>query len=260
MPLGTQASELDAQLKEKFRLTKPKARVTQVIDGQTLVINNTETLHLPAIYIPWEFDRDPGEYGKRAKDFVDENFNDKFIRVYQSRNKDRGLLNALGHSAGYITRADDSFFAQVEMVRAGIAFAYPTQTHFEIADMLYEAENEARTEKRGFWADDTWQIMDEVTAMDTDNRFAIIEGKVKKVASRNNIIYLNFGDNWRDDMTVAVNSSLRREFSKVGMNIMQLGGQTIRARGWVRQYNGPYMEIFHPSQIQVIEKNDLFKE
>jgi micrococcal nuclease len=61
-------------------------------------------------------------------------------------------------------------------------------------------------------------------------------------------------------MTVAVNSSLRREFSKVGMNIMQLGGQTIRARGWVRQYNGPYMEIFHPSQIQVIEKNDLFKE
>jgi len=248
-----QASELDTVLKQKFRLTMPKTRVTQVVDGQTLIVNNTTTLNLPAVYIPWEFDTQQGKYGKRAKDFLEKHLNDKFIRVYQSRNKDRGQHNALGHSSSYVVRADDDFFVQVEMIKQGLAFAYPTQTHFEIADMLYEAEAVARSERKGFWADEQWQIMNEDKAMNADNRFAIIEGTVKKVAARNNIIYLNFGDNWRDDMTIAVNSVLRRKFSKAGMNIMQLSGKTLRARGWIRQYNGPYLQVFHPSQIEVIE-------
>jgi len=72
------------------------------------------------------------------------------------------------------------------------------------------------------------------------------------VASRNNVIYLNFGDDWRTDFTVAASSQLRRDFSKAGINVMQLGGQKIRARGWVRDYNGAYLEVFHPSQIEVL--------
>lgn len=239
-------------IKDVLRLTTAKARVTQVIDGQTLVVNNTTTIHLPAIYIPWETPTSQGEYGKRAKDFLEMEFLDKFVRIYQVRHIERALFNALGHEEAYLIRADDGLWAQEELVKLGYAFAYPTQSHKDTADELYKAEEFAKTEKIGFWEEDQWQILNEETAVGVEDRFAIVEDTVEKIAIKNNVIYFNFGADWRSDMTVSMDSSLRRQFSKEGINIMQLGGQKIRARGWLRDYNGPFMEIFDPSQIKLI--------
>jgi micrococcal nuclease len=35
--------------------------------------------------------------------------------------------------------------------------------------------------------------------------------------------------------------------------LMGLNGKTIRVRGWVRNYNGPLIEITHPQQIEVLK-------
>ncbi len=244
------AQSVDDELRQKLQLTMPKARVTQVIDGQTFVVNNTKTIHLPAIYIPWENPQSQGEYGARAKKFLEDVILEKFVRIYQVRNNERGLFNALGHNEGYVTV--EGQFVQLMMVEAGLAFAYPSQSHNDLADMIYGAEVKARDSKVGFWADETWAIKTPDTVAEVENRFVIVEGTVKKVASRNNVIYLNFGDDWRDDFTVAASSQIRRDFSKAGINVMQLASQKIRARGWVREYNGAYLEVFHPSQVEVI--------
>ena len=245
------AESIDDDLRQKLLLTTPKARVTNIIDGQTFVINNTKTIHLPAIYIPWETPQSQGQYGAKAKKFLESTINEKFVRIYQVRNNERALQNALGHQEGYVTI--DGQLLQSLLLEKGLAFAYPTQSHFIIADMLYKAEAKAQDDKLGFWTDDRWHVLTPDTAEGVENGFAIIEGTVKKVASRNNVIYLNFGDHWKDDMTVAAASDLRRDFSKAGISIMQLAGQKIRARGWIREYNGPFIEIFHPSQIEVLE-------
>jgi micrococcal nuclease len=242
----------EGAIKDILRLTTPKARVTQVIDGQTLVVNNTTTIHLPAIYIPWETPTSQGKYGKRAKEFLETEFLDKFVRIYQVRNIERALFNALGHKEAYLVRADDGLWAQEELVKFGYAFAYPTQSHKDTVLELYKAEEFARGEKIGFWAEDQWKILNEDTAIGVEDRFAIIEGVIEKIAVKNNVIYLNFGDDWRKDMTVAMDSLLRRQFSKAGINVTQLAGQKIRARGWIRDYNGPFIEIFDPSQIEII--------
>jgi len=252
-----QAASVDDSLKLKLRLTTAKARVTTVIDGLTLIVNKADTINLSAIYIPWEYPDSQGEYGARAKKYLEDNLTDKFIRIYQVRNNDRALKNALGHDEGYIVR-EDGLFIQQDMVEKGLAFAYPSQSHNAVADILYAAEAKARIDKVGFWADDQWKIISADNANEAElNRFAIVEGTVKKVASRNNVIYLNFGDNWKDDFTVSMSSDLRRTFAKSNINVMQLGGQTIRARGWMRDYNGAYIEIFDPSQIEVIEISPL---
>lgn len=240
-------------LKQKLRLTIPKARVTQVIDGQTLVLNNTKTIHLPAIYIPWETPTSQGMYGKRAKDFLKDEFLDKFVRIYQVKHKERALFNALGHHEAYLVRADDGLWAQEELVKFGYAFAYPTFSHNDTAADLYKAEDHARVEKIGFWEEDQWQIFNEQTIVDVKDRFAIIEDKIEKVAVKNNTIYLNFGNDWRNDLTVSMDSSMRRQFSKAGINVTQLGGKTIRARGWTREYNGPFLEVMDHSQLQIID-------
>jgi micrococcal nuclease len=239
-------------IKDVLRLTTAKARVTQVIDGQTLVVNNTTTIHLPAIYIPWETPTSQGEYGKRAKEFLENEFLDKFVRIYQVRNIERALFNALGHKEAYLVRADDWVWAQEELVKFGYAFAYPTQSHKDTVDELYKAEDFARREKIGFWAEDQWQILNEETAIGIEDRFAIVEGVIEKIAVKNNVIYLNFGADWRNDMTVSMDSLLRRQFSKAGVNVTQLGGQKIRVRGWIRDYNGPYIEVLDPRQIEII--------
>lgn len=246
-----QAEDVDQKFKDNLRLTTSKIQVKSIIDGQTLLVDNDRILYLPAIYIPWETPQSQGEYGVRAKQFLEDNLKEKFIRIYQVRNNDRALQNALGHEAAYIVR-DDGWFAQGELVEQGLAFAYPSQSHYAVADMIYNAEAKARDAKIGFWADDEWGIHTPETIEGIENKFAIVEGQVQAVASRNNVIYINFGENWRDDFTVAVDSGLRRDFSKVGINVMDLAGKIIRARGWVRDYNGVFMDIFHSSQIEVM--------
>lgn len=242
-------------LRDIMRQTKPRVTVTQVINGNTIVVNNNETIHLPAIYIPLDPKDVAGEAMLAAKNYLEEKILDKFVSIYQVRDQVRGQTNALGHTEGYIVTEDGQTLIQAEMVRQGLAFAYPTQSHFEIAPRLYKAEQEARDNKVGLWGEDKWAVLTDREAKTAPmDQFAIVEGEIVKVASRNNIIYLNFERDWREDFTIAVDSSIRRDFAKYGHNIMQLGNTPVRVRGWMRNYNGPFIEIFHPSQLEILDE------
>ena len=70
---------------------------------------------------------------------------------------------------------------------------------------------------------------------------------------KNNTFYINFSRDWKTDFTVSVTSEKRLAFSRQGINLMGLNGKTIRVRGWVRNYNGPLIEITHPQQIEVLD-------
>jgi len=242
----------DERMKTLLRLTMPKVRVTQIIDGQTLVVNNTTTISLPMLYIPWENAQTQGEGMRRAKIFLEQELKDRFVKIYQIRDQKRGQTNSMGHVQGFIVR-DDGVWIQEAMALKGLAFVYPTQDHFEFVDDLYRVESEARENKQGFWANSKWAIVNDKEAATLKDRFAIVEGRIKKISTRNNTIYLNFGSDWREDFTIAIESFRRREFSKLGINPMQWSGQNVRVRGWIRDYNGPFIEIYHPSQIEMIE-------
>ena len=249
-----QASTIKDELKQTMRLSKPKVKVTQVITGDTFIINNNETIHLPAIYIPVSDPREAGKSMQTAKKLLEELILNRYVNIYQVRNQNRGQYNALGHMEGYVVR-EDGLFIQAEMVAQGIAFAYPTQSHFDMAEKLYQSEMTARENNLGLWAEKEWAILDENQAKNAQmDKFKIVEGVIERVISRNNIIYMNFDRDWRDDFTISADSQLRREFSKHNINLMQLDGQLVRVRGWMREYNGPYIEIFHPSQLELIDE------
>jgi endonuclease YncB( thermonuclease family) len=253
------------ELRQVFSMTKPKAVITNVISGDTLVINNTETVHLPAIYIPMEMGGVVSEAMSQAKTYLDENWKGETVSIFQMRGNSRGTTNALGHIEGYILR-EDNVFLQEDMLQKGLAFAYPSQSHNVVAAKLYEAEDRAREAGLGLWADKNFQILnahnifDNQGLDDKDDGFAIVEGVVERVAARNNVIYLNFDKDWKKDFTIAVNSGLRRDFSKAGYNLMQMDGQAVRVRGWMREYNGPYIEIFDPSQLQLLDELTIANE
>ncbi len=66
-------------------------------------------------------------------------------------------------------------------------------------------------------------------------------------------VYLNFGADWKTDFTVTVAPRDRRLFDDAGIDPGAFAGARLRVRGWVKQYNGPMIEVTHPEQIEVLE-------
>ncbi|MGY8997829.1 MAG: thermonuclease family protein, partial [Alphaproteobacteria bacterium] len=82
----------------------------------------------------------------------------------------------------------------------------------------------------------------------------LIEGTVVIAAEFDRRIYLNFGEDWRQDVTVTVSPNNRAIFREAGLDFAELEGKRIRVRGWTQWYNGPVIEIDHPEQIEVFEQ------
>ncbi len=85
-------------------------------------------------------------------------------------------------------------------------------------------------------------------------RFELVEGRVLDVATVRDRTYVNFGADWRDDFTLSLASRVRRLFEREGFDLESLEGRTVRARGWIKTYNGPMIDITHPEQIEVLNE------
>ena len=88
------------------------------------------------------------------------------------------------------------------------------------------------------------------------DRFELVEGRVLDVATVRNRTYVNFGDDWRSDFTLNLASSARKLFEREGFDLEGLEGRRVRARGWIKFYNGPMIDITHPEQIEILEPGD----
>ena len=75
---------------------------------------------------------------------------------------------------------------------------------------------------------------------------------MKKVASVRNQLYLNFGDNWKTDFTIQVSTGLRKQFAREGVDLMGIGQQKIRVRGYLREYNGLLIELEDTAHLEVL--------
>jgi len=67
------------------------------------------------------------------------------------------------------------------------------------------------------------------------------------------ITYINFGDDWKRDFTVAISSKYKVNFKGLDWKFLSLENKWIRIRGQLRTYNGPYMELYFPEQIEFLE-------
>jgi hypothetical protein len=79
-----------------------------------------------------------------------------------------------------------------------------------------------------------------------------IEGRVVSASIVKGLAYMNFGDDWREDFTVTVAPRVMSLFREAGLDIEALSGQRIRVRGWLKDFNGPQIEITQPEPIDVL--------
>jgi endonuclease YncB( thermonuclease family) len=152
-------------------------------------------------------------------------------------------------------RGPGGVWVQGEMLRRGMARVYSFPDNRAVTGDMLALERGARDAGRGIWGHPFYAVRDAADATAVARlagTFQVIRGRVlsaKRVKSR---VYLNFGDNWRDDFTITIQSRARRMFAKAGTDPLSFQGKTVRVRGWLKKYNGPMIEASHPEQVEVI--------
>ena len=121
-----------------------------------------------------------------------------------------------------------------------------------IGEML-ALEQTARRDRRGIWALPYYRIRNPAETWDDINSFQLVEGRVVDAARVRNVVYLNFGPDWRTDFTFRIDHRALRLFERAGIDPLSFTGRAVRGRGWVKAQNGPLIEITHPEQLEVLD-------
>ncbi|SLN10290.1 thermonuclease family protein [Oceanibacterium hippocampi] len=120
---------------------------------------------------------------------------------------------------------------------------------------LLSAEAAARFARKGLWGEAEFRVRD-ATNVGLLDRFGLVEGRVREVARSKRWIWLNFGDDWRRDFTIGMRLARARALGAMTW-LEALQGRLVRVRGWLRWYNGPYLELDHPASIEILAPDGI---
>ncbi len=142
--------------------------------------------------------------------------------------------------------------AQLPLLEAGLTrfIGFSGAGDAAIRALFLKAEAQARSAGKGLWADPRFVVFTPETAPQRDG-FAVVEGVVLAVARTRSMVYLNFGADWRTDFTAAIEPRLLKTDAWADWDIDTLTGRTVRLRGWMRPYNGAFMTLISPDQIEL---------
>lgn len=225
-------------------------KITNIIDPLTLYTADERLIRLSGINIPDLDIHTQGEISVLTMDILKDLLGEKDIALYQTPKEDWGRTTRMGHHLAHVARKSDDVWVQGTLLRLGLARVETNERTPELAADMLKLEELARAEKLGLWADEQYSIKTPENAAAFMDSFQIIEGQVHSVSLRKNRLYINFGPDWKTDLTVAIAPENKRAFTKNGLDPQSWNGTTIRARGWLREYNGPYMEITHPQALE----------
>jgi hypothetical protein len=120
---------------------------------------------------------------------------------------------------------------------------------------LLAAEQRARARGVGLWASDRYRPVsaNDVTRLrGLIGRFALVEGVVRSVGERREQTYLNFGRDWKRDLTVTIPKRTWATLRERGVSAASLKGKRVRARGVLEEWQGVAVEITAPDMLEVL--------
>lgn len=136
---------------------------------------------------------------------------------------------------------------QQEMLSDGAAVFYATDAVIDPAWRLAEAR--ARAAKRGVWSDPNLAlVISPNEAVKHHGRFVLIEGTITRIYEGKTGSYLNFGEDWREDFSIAISPKLRRSM-KAFLSTVKAGDR-IRVRGTIIEENGPMIRLNHADNLE----------
>jgi len=234
----------------------PKGTVTQIVDGDTLLLDNGLVVRLVGIQAPHlalgregEVDWPKGDAAKAELESIA--LNQPVLLRYGGEEKDRyGRL-----LAQVFTTGDGPVWVQQAMLGAGMARVYSFPDNRSCLPELFAAEIKARAGRLGIWADPYYTVRraDRPTEFSgLSGHYELVEGRVLAAEKAAGRVYLNFGRHFKEDFTAVIEARALRLFATEKLDPLKLSGALVRVRGWVDLRDGPRIEISHPEQIEVL--------
>jgi len=179
------------------------------------------------------------------------------LREEQDRHPDwtvvEGRLDRYGRLTGQVM-AGEGVWLQHHLIRRGAARFAGGVPEVKARRALLLAEEAARLSGAGLWGSGYWTVHDADAPTLIPSGFRIVTGTIRRVARVGRKTFLNFGEEWRTDFTVG--STLRAVEAPADASdplpLRALEGKRVRVRGIVRSYNGPYLDLTAPDQIEVL--------
>jgi micrococcal nuclease len=231
--------------------------VARVLDGETLALDDGTEVRLIGALSPrpheagadvsfWPPEREAmAELGRLV-------LGHSIELAFAGRRTDRyGRL--LAHV--FVLSGTGRVWVQGHMLRTGHARAYSLPDNVACMDELLAHERLARDTRKGLWDHAAYQIRPAERTWDLlrwRSSFQLVEGRVMRVASVRSQVFLNFGDNWREDFT----ANVRRRLPSSNLDFKTLEGRLVRIRGWIDRRAGPAIDIHHPSQIELVTEHE----
>lgn len=245
----------------------PSRAVTRVIDGESLALDDGSEVKLLGILAPraldttattaaiWPPERDAvatlsalvlGRSIELA--FANKLRNDRYGRL-------------LAHA--FVDRDGARTWVQGHMLSQGHGRAHALAGNAACLDALLAHERPARDARLGLWSNAAYHERSAYRTrelMRLRNTFQVVAGRVRTVVEKKGVLLLNFGRDWNDDFTVGIKTGkLLLEASGGADAVRGLENRQVRVRGWIERRNGPYIELSHASEIEVLDMQDVRK-
>jgi len=226
--------------------------VAEVIDAETLRLADGRRLRLAGIAVP---DGGADSYAAAARRALDLLVRDRpVLFAFGTRHMDRH-----GRFVAQVWQAADDggdgrgVWLQGALLADGVARVATAPDNLLLVPEMLRVEDEARRARRGLWGDPAYRVRTPEDAGAVLDSFQLVEGRILAVAVRRRGGYLNFGADYRTDFTLGLSREALRLMRQANVDPMSLQGVRVRARGWLRSFNGPLIEITHPEQIEVLQ-------
>jgi endonuclease YncB( thermonuclease family) len=235
-------------------------RVTAVLDGRSLALDNGHEVRLAGIEAPPPPDQ--GESGPRAsaaaaaKAALESLALGRAVELRQPQPENDRYGRILAFVS--LVSADEGAEASVAHALIGQGFARvgPGLDQPACTAELLSRERVARTRRLGLWGEADYAIMsaeDGAGLLGQEGRFAVVEGKVASVRESGGVIYMNFGRRWSQALTVTILKRHERSFAAAGLQPDRLANLRLRVRGYIEERSGPRIEATRPEQIEIAE-------
>ena len=227
-----------------------EGRVTTASDGGGLILDDGREVRLAGLVPPR-----PQEGAGAAEPFFEEA---------------RGVLSGLaagrrpevipapgfeptdrwGRLVGRVTLPEvDGVSVNREMVARGFARVRPEEEEDGEARSLLALEASARAARRGIWASPYYAVREaDAVTLGAQGSFQIVEGVVVDAAAVRRWIYLNYGPDYRTDFTAGAPPEFSDRFDEDAM--LALPAARVRVRGEIERYNGPFIRLVVPAQVE----------
>ncbi len=227
--------------------------VRAVVGPLTLQLDDGRIVQLAGLDCPDLDPYAPGDISVQALQSLTASLTGQKVRLFLTPDARTGRMNRLGYTLAHLERVTDGSWVQGTLLSQGLARVRPSAANPQMTAPMLALEDSARQAKAGLWALPDHTVRTPDTLGEAPQGFAIVEGVIESVSTTRNRIYLNFGKNWKKDFTVGLDPQARQIFAKQGLKPLEWGGRRVRARGWLRSWNGPYMEVDSPESLEFLD-------